>query len=66
MPYWQKEPVSTTEKRFSATQRYAPMPSSDSSGYVVHTPDQNSIYTSNRQIKVQEMDHVGSLIDIYA
>ena len=64
--YWQREPVADPANRFPATQRYVLNPASYSSGYDVHTPNQNPIYTSNRRIKLQEMNHVGSLIDIYA
>ena len=64
--YLQRESGSVPANGYPATKRYALMPPSHSPGYKIHTGDQDSTYTSSRRIKVQELNHVGSLIDIYA
>jgi len=65
-PYSPRETGSVPADRHSAAKRYVLMPPPHSPGYKVETGDQESIYTSNRQFKAQEIIQVGLLIDIYA
>ncbi len=65
-PYSPRETGSVPAGRYSAAERYILMPPSHSPGYKIEAGDQESIYTSHRQIKAQEINQVGLLIDIYA
>ena len=65
-PYPPRPKGSVTADGYSAAKRYVLMPPSHSPGYKVHSGDQDLIYTSSRQIKVQDTNPVGIRIDIYA
>ena len=64
--YWPRESVVTAANRFPSPQQNVRMPIPHADGHNAYTPDQNRIYTSSRRIKIQEMNRVGSRIDIYA
>jgi len=65
-PYSPRETGAVPADGYSAAKRYVLMPPPHSPGYKIQTRDQESIYTSNRQIKAQEINQVGLRIDIYA
>ena len=65
-PYSPGETDSVKTSRFSAAERYVLMPPPHSPGYKIQAGNPESIYTSNRQFKAQEINQVGLLIDIYA
>jgi hypothetical protein len=65
-PYSPRETGSVPANGYSAAKRYVLMPPPHSPGYKIQAGDQESIYTSNRQIKSQEISQVGLLINIYA
>jgi len=65
-PYSPRETGSVSAARYSGAKRYALMPPPHSPGFKIEAGDQESIYTSNRQVKAQEINQVGLLIDIYA
>ena len=65
-PYAPRPTGSVPADGYSAAKRYVLMPPSHSPGYKVHSGDQDLIYTSSRQIKVQDTNQVGLRLDIYA
>ena len=65
-PYWSRGPGSAPSDSYPATRQAVLMPPSHSPGTNGHITIQNLIYTSDRRFKAQEINHVGSLIDIYA
>jgi len=65
-PYSPGPTGSVTADGYSAAKRYVRVPPSHSPGYKIHSRDQDLIYTSSRQIKVQETNQVGLRLDIYA
>ena len=65
-PYSPKKTGAVQADGYSAAKGYTLAPPSHSPGYKIQTRDQESIYTSNRQIKAQEINQVGLRIDIYA
>jgi len=65
-PYSPRETGSVPAGHYSFARRYVLMPPPRSPGYKIEAGDQESIYTSNRQIQAQKISRVGLLIDIYA
>ena len=66
VPYGHRGPGSAPANSYPATRQDVLMPPAPSPGAIGFGAVRGSIYTSDRRIKVQESNHVGSLIDIYA